>query len=101
MHPFCSRLETLLADLTSGRLSPAYALPAGAATTDIITQYVSTIKTLMDVDPTGEGPCHPQELSCVRSLLSMSSKVCRLYDGLTDGSKHCLERVRRVGQELT
>ena len=101
MHPFWSRLETLLADLTSDRLSSANAVPSGAATTDIITQYVSTIKTLMDVDPTGERPCRPQDLSRVRSLLSVSSELCRPHDELTDGSKHCLGQFRpRVGQGL-
>ena len=29
---------------------------AGAATSDIIEQYVSTIKTLREVDPTGDSP---------------------------------------------
>lgn len=34
---------------------------AGAATSDIIEQYVSTIKTLREVDPTG-APCPPAQL---------------------------------------
>ncbi len=36
----------------------AFSVLAGAATSDIIEQYVSTIKTLREVDPTGDLPPH-------------------------------------------
>ena len=41
---------------------------AGAATGDIIEQYVSTIKTLREVDPTGAISCHFCSQVCAEKI---------------------------------
>lgn len=45
---------------------------AGAATSDIIEQYVSTIKTLREVDPTGKALEDHTQHTCLLTVLHQS-----------------------------
>ena len=72
----CQRRLPLLAPFCVAvrQLQPSQAMEvlcvlAGAATSDIIEQYVSTIKTLREVDPTGNLP--PQTLCRVCSIVHL------------------------------
>lgn len=52
LAPFC----VAFSQLQPSRAMEVLSVLAGAATSDIIEQYVSTIKTLREVDPTGDLP---------------------------------------------
>ena len=84
----CRRLDTQARTLGIGSpQSSRHGRCAGAATTDIIEQYVSTIRALREVDPSGvllEAVSDPirEYLRCRKARVSMDPHPCR-------AARHC------------